>query len=203
MMTEMSYEPHRGDHGSRQREECNGIRWTSVEPQSGRTVRIGERDIYVVEMGDGPPLVMLHGGGPGASGMPNFARNASVLSRSFRLIVPDMPGYGRSTKGVDRNDPFGDLARSMLGLLDALNVGKAHLLGNSLGGAAALRLAIEAPDRVDRLVLLGPGGIELEPAGADRGPPPSARLLFRRRPHAREMRAVPPQGSGVRRGGAA
>ncbi len=132
----------------------------SVVPQSGRTVRVAERDIYVVELGEGPPLVMLHGGGPGASGMPNFARNASVLSRSFRLIVPDMPGYGRSTKGVDRNDPFGDLARSMLGLLDALNVGKAHLLGNSLGGAAALRLAIEAPDRVDRLVLLGPGGID-------------------------------------------
>jgi 4,5:9,10-diseco-3-hydroxy-5,9,17-trioxoandrosta-1(10),2-diene-4-oate hydrolase len=83
-----------------------------------------------------------------------------VLSRSFRLIVPDMPGYGRSTKRVDRNDPFGDLARSMLGLLDALDVGKAHLLGNSLGGAAALRLAIEAPGRVDRLVLLGPGGID-------------------------------------------
>jgi len=71
-----------------------------------------------------------------------------------------MPGYGRSTKDVDRNDPFGDLARSTLGLLDALDVGKAHLLGNSLGGAAALRLAIEAPDRVDRLVLLGPGGID-------------------------------------------
>ena len=175
----------------------------AVEPQSGRTVRVGERDIYVVEMGEGPPLVMLHGGGPGASGMPNFARNTSVLSRCFRLIVPDMPGYGRSTKGVDRNDPFGDLARAMLGLLDALDVGKAHLLGNSLGGAAALRLAIEAPDRVDRLVLLGPGGIDIEPPAADRGPPPSARLLFGRRPHPREMRAVPAQGPGVRRRGAA
>ncbi|HME83522.1 MAG TPA: alpha/beta fold hydrolase, partial [Roseiarcus sp.] len=134
--------------------------FTQVEPQNGRTVRVGERDIYVVELGEGPPLVMLHGGGPGASGMPNFARNTSVLSRSFRLIVPDMPGYGRSTKGVDRKDPFGDLASSMLGLLDALNVGKAHVLGNSLGGSCALRLALEAPNRVDRLVLLGPGGID-------------------------------------------
>ncbi len=133
---------------------------TSVEPQSGRTVRVGEQDIFVVELGEGPPLVMLHGGGPGASGMPNFARNASVLSRSFRLIVPDMPGYGRSTKGVDRKDPFGDLASSMLCLLDALKVGKAHVLGNSLGGSCALRLALEAPERVDRLVLLGPGGID-------------------------------------------
>lgn len=132
----------------------------SVEPPGGRTIRVGGRDIFVVELGEGPPLLMLHGGGPGASGMPNFARNVSALSRSFRLIVPDMPGYGRSTKGLDRSDPFGDLARSMLGLLDALDLGTAHLLGNSLGGAAALRLAIEAPERVDRLVLLGPGGID-------------------------------------------
>jgi len=56
---------------------------TSVEPQSGRTVRVGEQDIFVVELGEGPPLVMLHGGGPGASGIPNFARNISPLSRSF------------------------------------------------------------------------------------------------------------------------
>jgi 4,5:9,10-diseco-3-hydroxy-5,9,17-trioxoandrosta-1(10),2-diene-4-oate hydrolase len=132
----------------------------SAEPQTCCIVRVAQRAIHVVELGEGPALLMLHGGGPGASGTPNFARNVEVLSRRFRLIVPDLPGYGRSTKGVDRNDPFGDLAGSMLGLLDALNVGKAHVLGNSLGGAAALRLTLEAPERVDRLVLLGPGGID-------------------------------------------
>jgi 4,5:9,10-diseco-3-hydroxy-5,9,17-trioxoandrosta-1(10),2-diene-4-oate hydrolase len=132
----------------------------SVEPQSGRTVRVGERDIYVVEMGDGPPLVMLHGGGPGASGLSNFSRNIPALAQRFRLIVPDLPGYGRSTKGLDRKDPFGDLAGSILGLLDALGVARTHVLGNSLGGACALRFALEAPARVDRLVLLGPGGID-------------------------------------------
>ena len=103
---------------------------------------------------------MLHGGGPGASGLPNFTRNTAALAERFRLIVPDLPGYGRSTKGLDRSDPFGDLAGAILGLLDALDIGKAHLLGNSLGGAAALRLALEAPDRAGRLVLLGPGGID-------------------------------------------
>ncbi len=138
----------------------------AIEAQSGRTVRVGERDIFVVELGEGPPLVMLHGGGPGASGLSNFSRNIPALAQRFRLIVPDLPGYGRSTKGLDRKDPFGDLARSILGLLDALGVARAHLLGNSLGGACALRLALEAPTRVDRLVLLGPGGID-----ASRRPP--------------------------------
>ncbi|RBP14070.1 4,5:9,10-diseco-3-hydroxy-5,9,17-trioxoandrosta-1(10),2-diene-4-oate hydrolase [Roseiarcus fermentans] len=131
-----------------------------VEPQGGRTVRVGARELFVVEFGEGPPLVMLHGGGPGASGLSNFSRNLPALARRFRLIVPDLPGYGRSTKGLDRKDPFGDLAGAILGLLDALGVARAHVLGNSLGGACALRLALEAPARVDRLVLLGPGGID-------------------------------------------
>src|SRR5208283_5469927 len=132
----------------------------SVEPASSRTIQAGGREIFVTESGEGPPLLMLHGGGPGATGMSNFSRNIPALAQRFRLIVPDLPGYGRSTKGLDRKDPFGDLAGSILGLLDALGVEKAHLLGNSLGGSCALRLALEAPERADRLVLLGPGGID-------------------------------------------
>jgi hypothetical protein len=76
----------------------------------GRIVRVANRDIYVVEAGAGPPVLMLHGGGPGASGMPNFVRNIPALAAHFRLIIPDLPGYGRSSKGLDRKDPFGDLA---------------------------------------------------------------------------------------------
>ncbi len=132
----------------------------SVEPASSRTIQAGGREIFVTESGEGPPLLMLHGGGPGATGMSNFSRNIPTLANRFRVIAPDMPGYGRSSKGLDRKDPFGELARVMLGLLDALGVEKAHLLGNSLGGSCALRLALEAPERADRLVLLGPGGID-------------------------------------------
>lgn len=132
----------------------------SIERAPGRIVRAAGRGIFVVEVGEGPPLLMLHGGGPGATGAANFVRNIPALAERFRLIVPDMPGYGRSTKGLDRKDPFGDLAGAMLGLMDALGVAKAHALGNSLGGACALRLALEQPARVDRLVLLGPGGID-------------------------------------------
>jgi 4,5:9,10-diseco-3-hydroxy-5,9,17-trioxoandrosta-1(10),2-diene-4-oate hydrolase len=132
----------------------------SVEPASSRTIQAGGREIFVTELGEGPPLLMLHGGGPGATGMSNFSRNIPTLANRFRVIAPDMPGYGRSSKGLDRKDPFGELARAMLGLLDALGVEKAHLLGNSLGGACALRMALEAPERTDRLVLLGPGGID-------------------------------------------
>jgi 4,5:9,10-diseco-3-hydroxy-5,9,17-trioxoandrosta-1(10),2-diene-4-oate hydrolase len=123
------------------------------------TVTVAGKPIFVAEAGTGPAVVMLHGGGPGASGVSNYSRNIDALAQHFRVIVPDMPGYGRSTKDVDQSDPFGFLADMIRGLLDELGIDTAHLVGNSYGGAAALRLALDSPDRVGKLVLMGPGGI--------------------------------------------
>lgn len=131
-----------------------------------RTVTVAGKPIFFSETGSGAPVVMLHGGGPGASGMSNYSRNIDALAERFRLIVPDMPGYGRSAKGLDHDDPFGYLADVIRGLIDALGIDNAHLVGNSYGGAAALRLALDTPHRVGKLVLMGPGGI-----GTTRGLP--------------------------------
>jgi 2-hydroxy-6-oxonona-2,4-dienedioate hydrolase/4,5:9,10-diseco-3-hydroxy-5,9,17-trioxoandrosta-1(10),2-diene-4-oate hydrolase len=131
-----------------------------------RTVTVAGKPVFFAEIGSGPAVVMLHGGGPGASGVSNYSRNINALAKHFRLIVPDMPGYGRSGKGVDQDDPFGYLADMIRGLIDELGIDTAHLIGNSYGGAAALRLALDTPHRVGRLVLMGPGGI-----GTTRGLP--------------------------------
>ena len=131
-----------------------------------RTVRVNGKDIFVAEAGTGPPVVLLHGGGPGASGVSNYSRNIEPLAQHFRVIVPDMPGYGRSAKGVDGSDPFGYLADHIRGMLDVLGIDRAHLVGNSYGGSCALRLALDTPHRVDKLVLMGPGGV-----GTTRGLP--------------------------------
>lgn len=131
-----------------------------------RTFIVAGKPIFISEKGSGPTVVMLHGGGPGASGMSNYSRNVDALAAHFRVVVPDMPGYGRSVKGVDQHDPFGYLADMIRGLIDELGVETAHLVGNSYGGAAALRLALDTPHRVDKLVLMGPGGI-----GTTRGRP--------------------------------
>jgi 4,5:9,10-diseco-3-hydroxy-5,9,17-trioxoandrosta-1(10),2-diene-4-oate hydrolase len=61
---------------------------------------------------------------------------------------------------VNRQDPFGDIAGSMIGLLDALDIADAHVIGNSLGGGVALRMALDAPPRVASMVLMGPGGVD-------------------------------------------
>jgi 4,5:9,10-diseco-3-hydroxy-5,9,17-trioxoandrosta-1(10),2-diene-4-oate hydrolase len=124
-----------------------------------RTVHVDGRDIFLAETGTGPAVVLLHGGGPGASGVSNYSANIDAFAQRFRVVVPDLPGYGRSSKDIDQTDPFGSLASAVRGLLDALGIEKAHLVGNSYGGSAALRLALDTPRRVDRLVLMGPGGI--------------------------------------------
>lgn len=129
------------------------------QPLNSRLVNVGKRQIHLSEMGQGFPILMLHGGGPGASGMSNYSKNIEALAKHYRVLVPDMQGYGASSKGVNRNDPFGDLADSMLGLLDALNIPQAHVIGNSLGGACGLRMALEQPARVTSLILMGPGGV--------------------------------------------
>jgi 2-hydroxy-6-oxonona-2,4-dienedioate hydrolase/4,5:9,10-diseco-3-hydroxy-5,9,17-trioxoandrosta-1(10),2-diene-4-oate hydrolase len=128
----------------------------------GRTesmVRAGHRKLFVTEAGSGQPVVLLHGGGPGATGLSNYSRNIDELAQHFRVIVPDLPGYGQSSKDLDHSDPFGDLAFAIRGMLDELQIEKTHLVGNSYGGAAALRLTMDRPDRVDRLILMGPGGV--------------------------------------------
>jgi pimeloyl-ACP methyl ester carboxylesterase len=133
---------------------------------SSRLIVVGQRQIYLTEAGKGYPVILLHGGGPGASGLSNYSKNISALAQHFHVLVPDMPGYGASTKGLNRADPFGDLAGGILGLMDVLRIERAHVIGNSLGGACALRMALDMPARVSALVLMGPGGI-----GTTRGLP--------------------------------
>lgn len=130
------------------------------------TVWVDGKEIFLAEKGAGEPVVLLHGGGPGASGVSNYSRNIDALAERFHVIVPDMPGYGRSAKGVDGSDPFGYLADHIRGMLDQLGIDRAHLVGNSYGGACALRLALDTPHRVEKLVLMGPGGV-----GTTRGLP--------------------------------
>lgn len=128
-------------------------------PIKSAHVQVGKRSIFYSEVGSGYPVIMLHGGGPGASGVSNYSKNMEALSRQFRVIVPDLAGYGQSTKGVDRADPFGDHASTILGFMSALGIESAHLVGNSLGGATALRMALDDPKKVSSLILMGPGGV--------------------------------------------
>ncbi|AHK28226.1 2-hydroxy-6-oxo-6-phenylhexa-2,4-dienoate hydrolase [Rhodococcus opacus PD630] len=113
-------------------------------------------------IGNDTTIVLLHGGGPGASSWSNFARNIPVLAEKFHVLAVDQPGYGLSDKPTEHPQYFVHSASALKDLLDTLDIGgRVHLLGNSLGGGAAVRFALDYPDRAGRLVLMGPGGLSV------------------------------------------
>jgi 4,5:9,10-diseco-3-hydroxy-5,9,17-trioxoandrosta-1(10),2-diene-4-oate hydrolase len=119
------------------------------------------------ELGGGLPLVMLHGGGPGASSWSNFGPALPGFAASFRTLLVDQPGFGGSDRPAVEGNYYRFAAQHVLELLDQLGIDRVHLLGNSLGGGTAVRLALMAPERVGRLVLMGPGGLSLNLFHAD------------------------------------
>lgn len=125
---------------------------------ASRFVEFDGLKIHYDQAGSGPALIFVHGGGPGSSGLSNFSRNMAAFAKSYRVIAIDLPGYGQSTKLKITEPLWGYYAKVLAGFIDALSLGKAHLVGNSLGGAASLKTALDFPEKVDRLVLMGPGG---------------------------------------------
>jgi 4,5:9,10-diseco-3-hydroxy-5,9,17-trioxoandrosta-1(10),2-diene-4-oate hydrolase len=117
--------------------------------------------LHYEQAGAGPPVIMLHGGGPGASGMSNFSRNLPVFAEHFRTIVVDQPGFGKSEKPPVKGNYFTFAANALAEMLDELGIGRIHLVGNSLGGGTAVRFALNFPERTGDLVLMGPGGLSL------------------------------------------
>jgi pimeloyl-ACP methyl ester carboxylesterase len=116
------------------------------------TVRALDLDTFYVEAGSGPPVVLLHGlGATCASMLPTLAE----LAHDHRAVAVDLPGFGDSAKPVRTYDP-GFYARWLSAFLDALGIERAVLVGNSMGGRIAIEAGLQAPDRVDRLVLYAP-----------------------------------------------
>ncbi|MEI5676234.1 MULTISPECIES: 4,5:9,10-diseco-3-hydroxy-5,9,17-trioxoandrosta-1(10),2-diene-4-oate hydrolase [unclassified Nocardioides] len=113
------------------------------------------------------PLLMLHGGGPGASAWSNFGRALPHFASRFRTLLVDQPGFGGSDKPPVVGNFYRHAADHVVALMDELGIERVHLLGNSLGGGTAMRLALTYPDRVGRLILMGPGGLSLNLFHAD------------------------------------
>jgi pimeloyl-ACP methyl ester carboxylesterase len=124
-----------------------------------RFAQAGGIKIHFGERGNGVPVVCLHGTGPGSDGWSNFRRNVGPLSSQFRVIVPDLPRFGRSDKVVVREPRLTFLSRVVREFMDALGVEAAHLVGNSMGAQTAMKLAIDEPDRVRKLVLVAPAAV--------------------------------------------
>lgn len=111
------------------------------------------------DAGTGEPVLMIHGSGPGVSAWANWRLSIPELSRRFRVVAPDMVGFGYSERPEGIRYDLDTWVAQAVGLLDALGIDQASVVGNSFGGAVALALAIRHPHRVKRLVLMGSVGV--------------------------------------------
>ena len=133
------------------------------ETDSSRLVRIQEGELalqlHYNDFGQGEEtVIMLHGSGPGASGWANFHRNVQPLvDAGYRVILMDCPGWSKSDPIVCTGSRSELNARALKGLMDALGIARAHLVGNSMGGHSANAFALNYPERVGKLVLMGGG----------------------------------------------
>jgi len=112
-------------------------------------------------VGEGEAILFLHGSGPGASGWSNFSANAQVFAeKGYRCILPDSLGYGLSSKPTEGLYTLEFMGGAALKLMDHLGILRFTIVGNSQGGAQAIHLALKHPSRVEKLVLMAPGGLE-------------------------------------------
>lgn len=138
---------------------------TSVaNPEIGKRVRVegvgaGGIETNYLETGSGEPLVFIHGSGPGVTAYANWRLVLPILGERFHCYAPDMAGFGFTERPVGMSYGLRVWVDQLAGFLDALGLEKVSLVGNSFGGAIALRFAVEHPQRIHRLVLMGSVGV--------------------------------------------
>jgi 2-hydroxymuconate-semialdehyde hydrolase len=131
-------------------------------PEIGQTVSAGGIDTNFHDVGTGSPVLLIHGSGPGVTAWANWRTVIPNLSEACRVLAPDMVGFGYTDRPSNADYNLHYWVTHALNFLDALRIDQTHIVGNSFGGALALALAIRAPDRVDRLVLMGSAGLDFD-----------------------------------------
>ena len=135
---------------------------TSSNPEVGLSLKAGGIKTNYHDIGQGSPLILLHGSGPGVTGWANWRLVMPTFSKTSRVLVPDIVGFGYTERPSGITYSMETWLQHTLDFMDALDVESVDLVGNSFGGAVALAFAIKNPERVGRLVLMGSVGLDFE-----------------------------------------
>jgi len=130
------------------------------DPEIGKSVDVAGIATNYLEDGTGKDVVLIHGSGPGVTAFANWQMVIPRLAGSFRVVAPDIVGFGYTQRPADWAYNLDSWVRHIVGFLDSVGIGKARVVGNSFGGALSLALAARHPQRVERLVLMGSAGLE-------------------------------------------
>ncbi|CAM5784384.1 MAG: alpha/beta fold hydrolase [Burkholderiales bacterium] len=142
---------------------------TDTSPEIARSLTLGDCAVNVHDVGQGEPILLIHGSGPGVTAWANWRGVIPVLGQRARVVAPDMLGFGYTRCPPDQVLDPAAWVWQLVDLMDALDLPAAHVVGNSFGGAIALALAHRHPERVKRLVLMGAVGVSFPiSAGLDK-----------------------------------
>ncbi|WP_024300799.1 alpha/beta fold hydrolase [Methyloversatilis discipulorum] len=133
-----------------------------LNPEIARSIVAAGIKTNYHDLGSGFPLLMLHGSGPGVSAWANWRLVMPQLAERARVIAPDMAGFGYTERRPDLRYDMDTWVAQAVGMLDALGIEQADLVGNSFGGGLALQVAIRHPQRIRRLVLMGSVGVRFD-----------------------------------------
>ena len=134
----------------------------SDNPAIGKTIDAAGHRTNIHDYGEGSPIVLLHGSGPGVSAWSNWGAVIPELARHNRILAPDIAGFGFTEFKEDCQYNIKVWVAHYIGVLDALGLDKATIVGNSFGGGLALATALKHPERIDKLILMGTPSGEFE-----------------------------------------
>lgn len=131
-----------------------------TNPEIGRRIVAGGIATNYHDLGQGQPLLLIHGSGPGVSAYANWRLNMGPLSANRRVLAPDILGFGYTESPPGLEFSLGRAVDHLTAFIDELKLGPVDIVGNSFGGALALALTAKSPDKVRRIVLMGAAGVE-------------------------------------------
>lgn len=142
----------------------------STNPAIGKSVQTGDFTTNYLEVGEaheGIPLLFIHGSGPGVSAYANWRLILPQVKEVSRVLAPDMIGFGYSDKpvgGAESGVTYGRelWTKQLIDFMDALDLEKVNLVGNSFGGSLAMSVALEQPERVNKIILMGSVGVQAQ-----------------------------------------
>jgi 2-hydroxymuconate-semialdehyde hydrolase/2-hydroxy-6-oxo-octa-2,4-dienoate hydrolase len=128
-----------------------------------KTTDAGGIETSYLEAGSGETVLMLHGSGPGVSALANWQHNIPTLAQRFHVLAPDIVGFGTTVRPEDIVYSLRTWTDHVWAFMDARDLEKARVIGNSLGGRIALQMATDQPDRIAKMVLMGTPGVGMTP----------------------------------------